>query len=149
MIAWAKETSIGQDVVVCQDDIRAIQLGKGAMYAGSKILLETLGIEKVDAVVLAGAFGSYIDNESAAVLGMFPDCKVENVYSVGNAAGDGARMALLDVDKRKEADEFARKVEYIELTVNPDFEKTFAKSMWIPHMKDKFPNLSHILPQKK
>jgi uncharacterized 2Fe-2S/4Fe-4S cluster protein (DUF4445 family) len=149
VIAWAKETSIGQDVVVCQEDIRAIQLGKGAMYAGSKILLETLGVEKVDAVVLAGAFGSYIDKESAAVLGMFPDCEPENVYSVGNAAGDGARMALLDVDKRKEADEYARKVEYIELTVNPDFEKTFAKSMWIPHMKDKFPNLSHILPQKK
>jgi uncharacterized 2Fe-2S/4Fe-4S cluster protein (DUF4445 family) len=119
------------------------------MYAGSKILLETLGVEKVDAVVLAGAFGSYIDKESAAVLGMFPDCEPENVYSVGNAAGDGARMALLDVDKRKEADEYARKVEYIELTVNPDFEKTFAKSMWIPHMKDKFPNLSHVLPQKK
>ena len=149
VIAWANETSIGQDVVVCQDDIRAIQLGKGAMYAGSKILLETLGVDKVDKVILAGAFGSYIDKQSAAVLGMFPDCKAENVYSVGNAAGDGARMALLDVDKRKEADEFARKVEYIELTVNPEFEKTFAKSMWIPHMKDKFPNLSHILPEKK
>ncbi len=149
VIAWAKETSIGQDVVVCQDDIRAVQLGKGAMYAGSRILLETLGVDKVDKVILAGAFGSYIDKQSAAVLGMFPDCKAENVYSVGNAAGDGARMALLDVDKRKEADEFARNVEYIELTVNPEFEKTFAKSMWIPHMKDKFPNLSHILPEKK
>ncbi len=149
VIAWAKETSIGQDVVVCQDDIRAIQLGKGAMYAGSMILLDTLGVDKVDEVVLAGAFGSYIDKESAAVLGMFPDCEADKVYSVGNAAGDGARMALLDVDKRKEADEFARKVEYIELTVNPDFERTFARSMWIPHMKDKFPNLKHILPQKK
>jgi uncharacterized 2Fe-2S/4Fe-4S cluster protein (DUF4445 family) len=149
VIAWAKETSIGQDVVVCQEDIRAIQLGKGAMYAGSKILLETLGVEKVDEVVLAGAFGSYIDKQSAAVLGMFPDCEPDKVYSVGNAAGDGARMALLDVDKRKEADEFARKVEYIELTVNPNFEKTFARSMWIPHMNDKFPNLSHILPKKK
>lgn len=149
VIAWAKETSIGQDVVVCQEDIRAIQLGKGAMYAGSKILLETLGVEKVDEVVLAGAFGSYIDKQSAAVLGMFPDCDPDKIYSVGNAAGDGARMALLDVDKRKEADEFARKVEYIELTVNPEFERTFAKSMWIPHMKDKFPNLSHVLPKKK
>jgi uncharacterized 2Fe-2S/4Fe-4S cluster protein (DUF4445 family) len=149
VIAWAEETSIGQDIVVCQDDIRAIQLGKGAMYAGSKILMQTLGVDKLDKVILAGAFGSYIDKQSAAVLGMFPDCDPKKVYSVGNAAGDGARMALLDVDKRKEADEFARKVEYIELTVNPGFEKTFAKSMWIPHMKDKFPNLSHVLPQKK
>ncbi len=68
---------------------------------------------------------------------------------MGNAAGDGARMALFDVDKRKEADEFAKKVEYIELTVNPNFEKVFARSMWIPHMKDEFPHLSHILPKKK
>ena len=117
------------------------------MYAGAKILMQTLGVDKVDKVILAGEFGSYIDKKSAAVLGMFPDCK--NVYSVGNAAGDGTRMALLDVDKRKEADEFARKVEYIKLTVNPNFDKVFARSMWIPHMKDKFPNLSHILLEKK
>ncbi|MBK5101606.1 MAG: DUF4445 domain-containing protein, partial [Desulfobacteraceae bacterium] len=66
-----------------------------------------------------------------------------------NAAGDGARMALLDVDKRKEADEFARKVEYIELTVEPTFEKTFSQSMWLPHMKDDFPHLKHLLPKKE
>ncbi|MFH0786895.1 MAG: ASKHA domain-containing protein [Pseudomonadota bacterium] len=149
VIAWAHETSIGQDVVVCQDDIRAIQLGKAAMYAGSKILMETLGIDKVDKVILAGAFGSYIDKLSAAVLGMFPDCDPKNVYSVGNAAGDGARMALLNVNKRREADEYARKVEYIELTISPKFEKIFAHSMWIPHMKDAFPNLQEFLPAKK
>jgi len=148
VIAWAKETSIGQDIVVCQDDIRAIQLGKGAMYAGSKILMETLGVDKLDKVILAGAFGSYIDKQSAAILGMFPDCDPKNVYSVGNAAGDGARMALLNGDKRKEADEFARKVEYIELTVSPEFDKTFARSMWIPHMKDDFPHLEALLPDK-
>jgi uncharacterized 2Fe-2S/4Fe-4S cluster protein (DUF4445 family) len=149
VIAWAHETSIGQDVVVCQDDIRAIQLGKAAMYAGSRILMETLGIDKVDKVILAGAFGSYIDKVSAAVLGMFPDCDPKNVYSVGNAAGDGARMALLNADKRLEADEYARKVEYIELTLSPKFEKMFAHSMWIPHMKDAFPNLQEFLPPKK
>ena len=149
VIAWAKETSIGQDIVVCQNDIRAIQLGKGAMYAGAKILLKTLGVDKLDKVILAGAFGSYIDKQSAALLGMFPDCAPENLYSVGNAAGDGARMALLDVDKRKEADEFARKVEYIELTVEPTFEKTFSQSMWLPHMKDDFPHLNHLLPKKE
>ena len=149
IIAWAYETSIGQDVVVCQDDIRAIQLGKAAMYAGSKILMETLGIEKLDKVILAGAFGSYIDKLSAAILGMFPDCDPKNVYSVGNAAGDGARMALLNVDKRREADEYARKVEYIELTISPRFEKIFAQSMWFPHMKDPFPNLQEYLPAKK
>ena len=149
VIAWANETSIGQDIVVCQDDIRAIQLAKGAMYAGSKILMKTLGVDKLDKVILAGAFGSYIDKESAALLGLFPDCDPENVYSVGNAAGDGARMALLNVDKRREADEFAKKVDYIELTVSPEFEKTFAQSMWLPHMKDDFPHLKHLLPEEK
>ncbi len=149
VIAWAHETSIGQDVVVCQDDIRAIQLGKSAMYAGSRVLMETLGIDKVDKVILAGAFGSYIDKLSVAVLGMFPDCDPKNVYSVGNAAGDGARMALLNVDKRLEADKYARKVEYIELTLSPKFEKMFAHSMWIPHMHYPFPSLQEFLPPKK
>jgi uncharacterized 2Fe-2S/4Fe-4S cluster protein (DUF4445 family) len=80
---------------------------------------------------------------------MFPDCEPDKVYSVGNAAGDGARMALLNIDKRREADKFARQVEYIELTVAPEFQTTFVQSMWIPHMKDDFPNLRHILAEKK
>jgi uncharacterized 2Fe-2S/4Fe-4S cluster protein (DUF4445 family) len=148
VVAWANETSIGQDIVACQEDVRNIQLAKGAMYSGAKLMMRHLGIEKVDKVILAGAFGSYIDKESAAVLGMFPDCDLENVYSVGNAAGDGARVALLDVDKRKEADEIARQVEYIELTVESDFDKVFSKAMWLPHMKDEFPHLKHLLPEK-
>ncbi len=148
VIAWEDETSIGQDVVICQQDIRAIQLAKGAMYAGAKIMMRTLGIEKLDKVILAGAFGSYIDKMSAAILGLFPDCEPENIYSVGNAAGDGARMALLNTNKRKEADEMARRVEYIELTLAPDFDKVFAQAMWLPHMKDKFPHLENLLPAK-
>jgi uncharacterized 2Fe-2S/4Fe-4S cluster protein (DUF4445 family) len=149
VIAWASETSIGQDIVICQEDIRNIQLAKGAMYAGTKIMMRTLGVDKLDKVILAGAFGSYIDKESAALLGLFPDCEPEKVYAVGNAAGDGARIALLNVDKRKEADEIARQVEYIELTLAPDFDKVFAQAMWLPHMKDKFPNLEHLLPKKE
>ena len=149
VIAWAKETSINQDVVITQDDIRAIQLAKAAMYAGARIMMRTLGVDKLDKVILAGAFGSYIDKQSAAILGLFPDCDQKNVYAVGNAAGDGARMALLNTDKRKEADNMARKVEYIELTLAEDFDRVFARAMWIPHMKEKFPNLSHLLPQVK
>jgi uncharacterized 2Fe-2S/4Fe-4S cluster protein (DUF4445 family) len=149
VIAWARETSIGQDIVVCQDDVRAIQLAKGAMYAGAKVMMRTLGVEKVDKVILAGAFGSYIDKVSAALLGLFPDCELENIYSVGNAAGDGARIALLNTDKRKEADWAARQTQYIELTVEPSFNKLFAQAMWIPNMKDEFPHLAHLLPEKK
>jgi uncharacterized 2Fe-2S/4Fe-4S cluster protein (DUF4445 family)/NADPH-dependent glutamate synthase beta subunit-like oxidoreductase len=148
VIAWAKETSIGEDIVICQDDVRNIQLAKGAMYAGARLMMRRLGVEKVDKVILAGAFGTYIDKKSAALLGLFPDCDLENVYSVGNAAGDGARIALLNVDRRREADWIAREVEYVELTVEPDFEKAFAQAMWLPHMKDKFSHLEHLLPEK-
>jgi len=146
VIAWQRETSIGQDIVITQGDVRNIQLAKGAMYAGAKIMMRHLGVEKLEKVILAGAFGSYVDKESAALLGLFPDCDLENVYAVGNAAGDGARIALLNIDRRKEADEIARRVEYVELTVEPDFDKVFGQAMWLPHMKDAFPHLTHLLP---
>jgi uncharacterized 2Fe-2S/4Fe-4S cluster protein (DUF4445 family) len=149
VIAWAKETSIDHDIVICQRDIRAIQLAKGAMYAGARLLMKRLGIEKIDKVILAGAFGSYIDKESAAVIGLFPDCSLKNVQAVGNAAGDGARMALLDMDKRREANVMARRVEYVELTVEPEFNRTFTQSLLFPHDVDKFPHLKHLLPKEK
>lgn len=146
VIAWAYETSISQDIVICQKDVRNIQLAKGAMYAGAKIMMRRLAVDKLDKIILAGAFGSYIDKESAAIIGLFPDCAQENVYAVGNAAGDGARIALLNVDKRTEAKEVARQVEYVELALEPDFERLFSQAMWFPHMKDDFPNLYHLLP---
>jgi uncharacterized 2Fe-2S/4Fe-4S cluster protein (DUF4445 family) len=105
VIARAEETTIGQDIVICQKDIRAIQLAKGAMYSGARVMMNKLGIKRIDRVILAGAFGSYIDKLSAAAIGLFPDCDPERVVAVGNAAGDGARMALLNTEKRAEADE--------------------------------------------
>ena len=99
----------------------------------------------VDKVILAGAFGSYIDKESAMIMGLFPDCELEDVYAVGNAAGDGARIALLNRDKRVEANQIARQVEYVELTVEGDFEREFAYAMYFPHMKDEFPHLKDLL----
>jgi uncharacterized 2Fe-2S/4Fe-4S cluster protein (DUF4445 family) len=144
IIARDAETAIEGEITVCQKDIRAIQLAKGAMYAGAKVMMNKLGIEKIDGVILAGAFGSYIDKESAAVIGLFPDCSLEKVQAVGNAAGDGARIALLNTDKRKEADVMARKVEYVELTVAPEFNDTFTKAMTFPHAEDKFPHLEYL-----
>ncbi len=148
VIAWANETSIGRDIVICQKDIRAIQLAKAAMYAGVKIMMRKLGINKIDKVILAGAFGSYINKESAAALGLFPDCDIDNVHAVGNAAGDGARLALLDINKRQEAEVYSRKVEYIELTGEPDFDRLFVQAMWIPHMNDDFPHLKNNYPDR-
>jgi uncharacterized 2Fe-2S/4Fe-4S cluster protein (DUF4445 family) len=147
VFAWADETSIGQDVTITQGDVRAVQLAKAAMYAGAKIMMRKLGITRIEKVILAGAFGSYIDKEQARIIGMFPDCEAENCYAVGNAAGDGARMALLDKDQRFEANQRARWVEYVELTVYPEFQAEFADAMYFPHMKDSFPNLQEQLAQ--
>jgi uncharacterized 2Fe-2S/4Fe-4S cluster protein (DUF4445 family) len=149
VIAWANETAIGHDIVICQKDIRAIQLAKGAMYSGAKIMMNRMGVEKVDRVILAGAFGSYIDKTSAALIGLFPDCDREHVYAVGNAAGDGARIALLNREKRVEADYWARRVEYVELTLEPDFNKIFTSALTFPHAVDKFPHLQDLLPREK
>ncbi|HWR58113.1 MAG TPA: ASKHA domain-containing protein [Thermodesulfovibrionales bacterium] len=145
VLAWAGETSIGTDITITQGDVRALQLAKGALYTGAKLLMKRLGITKLDRVVLAGAFGSHIDREASLTLGMFPDCPLDKIYAVGNAAGDGARMALLNRGKRVEANERARWVEFIEIATDPSFEKEFMQAMHIPHMKDKFPNLKAFL----
>ena len=145
VIAWAAQTAIGRDITFNVDDVRALQLAKSAMYSAAKIMMRRMGVERLDKVVLAGAFGSYIDKVKAMAMGLFPDCELKNVHAVGNAAGDGARMALLSTEKRAEANEIARKVEYIELTVEPDFEKQFAAAMHFPHMKDEFPHLQKMI----
>jgi uncharacterized 2Fe-2S/4Fe-4S cluster protein (DUF4445 family) len=148
VLAWASETSIGQDITITQGDVRALQLAKGALYTGAKLMMKRLGITTLDRVILAGAFGSHIDREASMTLGMFPDCPIDKVYAVGNAAGDGSRMALLNRDKRREANERARWVEFVEIATDPAFEKEFMQAMHIPHMKDKFPNLKELLAKK-
>ena len=139
IIAWAAETAIGQDITVSIFDVRSVQLAKGALYSGAKIMMKVLGFDRVDKVILAGGFGSYVDPEKAMILGMFPDCDLKNVISVGNAAGDGARIALLNREKRVEADRIAREVEYIELTVYPEFTAEFAEAMAFPTRRILFP----------
>jgi uncharacterized 2Fe-2S/4Fe-4S cluster protein (DUF4445 family) len=145
VIAWADETSIGKDVVITQKDIRQIQLAKGALYAGCKLMMRRMGIEKVEKVKIAGAFGTHVDRQKALIMGLFPDVEIERVVSVGNAAGDGCRAALLNREKRKEANWVARNVEYVELTVEKDFQKEFMGAMQIPHMSDPFPHLEGLV----
>lgn len=146
IIAWKEETSIGKDIVITQKDIRNVQLAKAALYAGAKLMMKKLGIEKLDKIILAGAFGSYIDPHKAMTLGMFPDCDFKNVFSVGNAAGEGARIALINKEKRAEANEIAKKIKYLELTLETDFQQEFIEAMAIPHMRDPFPHL-HLYRQ--
>lgn len=146
VIAWKEETSIGKDVVVTQKDIRQIQLAKGALYAGCKLMMHRMGLDKVEKVKIAGAFGNHVDREKALIMGLFPDCEIEKVVSVGNAAGDGARAALLNREKRDEANWVARNVEYIELTLEKGFERQFMDAMSIPHASDEFPHLEGLVP---
>ena len=141
VLAWAQETAVGKDIVITQADIRAVQLAKAALYVGAEYLMEKLGVDHVDEVILAGAFGSYIDKESAMAIGMFPDCDLSRVRAVGNAAGDGARIALLDAGKRREAASVARQVEFVETAIEPDFQKKFMDAIAIPHAKHEFSHL--------
>jgi uncharacterized 2Fe-2S/4Fe-4S cluster protein (DUF4445 family) len=146
VLAWKHETSIDQDIVVNQKDVRAIQLAKGALYSGCQIMTRRLGVQTFDRLAVAGAFGSHIDKIAAMIIGMFPDCDLKKVKYIGNAAGDGARIALLNVDKRKEANVIARQVEYVELALEEDFNDRFGEAMQFPHMFDAFPHLEGILP---
>lgn len=135
---------------IMQNDVRAIQLGKAALYAGVRLLMERLGIDKVDRIRLAGAFGSHIDVKYAMVLGMIPDCKLPNVSSAGNAAGTGARIALLDQGSRTEIEQLVRRVEKIETAVEPRFQEFFVEAMAIPHLNAPFDELRKVvaLPER-
>lgn len=147
VLATEEQTVNGKPLLVTQDDVRSIQLAKAALYAGAKLLMNKAGVEEVDRIILAGAFGSYIEPKHAMVLGMIPDCDLEHIYAVGNAAGDGARIALLSRHKRAEAGEIAHWVKYIETAVDPDFQKEFVGAMHFPHKEDPFPHLEPFLPQ--
>lgn len=147
ILCYAEETSIGKEITVTQGDIRAIQLAKSALYCGAEYLMEKRGVPKPDRIVLAGAFGSYINKESAMVMGMVPDCNLDHVQAAGNAAGDGAKLALVSKEKRREAQWVAREVEFIETATEPDFQVRFANAMAFPHRTHKFPSVQHILDQ--
>jgi uncharacterized 2Fe-2S/4Fe-4S cluster protein (DUF4445 family) len=130
------------EIRITQNDVRAIQLGKAALYAGARLLMDRLGIETVDRIVLAGAFGSHIDVTHAMILGMIPDCDLRKVGSAGNAAGTGARIALLNQKARDDIEAVVRRVEKIETAVEPRFQEHFVGAMGIPHKTAPFPHLS-------
>lgn len=130
---------------VTQNDVRAIQLAKAALYAGVRLLMDRMRVDKVDRIRLAGAFGSHIDVKYAMLLGMIPDCDLDHVDAAGNAAGTGARIALLDRKARPELEDVVRRVEKIETAVEPSFQTHFVEAMALPHKSDPFPNLSKVV----
>ncbi|TCS63194.1 uncharacterized 2Fe-2S/4Fe-4S cluster protein (DUF4445 family) [Primorskyibacter sedentarius] len=134
----------GPLITVTQGDIRAIQLAKSALYAGARLLMDEMGVDQVDRVVLAGAFGAHISPLHAMVLGMIPDVPLDHVTSAGNAAGTGARIALCNVASRVEIEATVRQITKVETAIEPKFQEHFVNANAIPHATDPFPNLSAI-----
>ncbi len=115
----------GRDIVLTQQDVRSVQLGKSALRAGIEILLADCGVESVDRILLAGTFGNHLEPEDILAIGLVPPVAVERVRSIGNAAGDGARMALFNRNHRRRATQLARRLRVLELSLRADFQDLF------------------------
>jgi len=133
------------EIRIRQTDVRAIQLAKAALYAGAKLLMDRMGVDRVERIRLAGAFGSHIDVKYAMLLGMLPDCDLEKVSSANNAAGTGARIALLNKASRRQIEARVRRVEKVETSIDKNFQRHFVEAMAIPHATDNFPMLSRVI----
>ncbi len=135
----------GPKISVTQGDIRAIQLAKAALYAGAKLLMDEMGIDKVEKVTLAGAFGAHISPKHAMVLGMIPDVPLSKVVSAGNAAGTGARIALCNVASRAAIEATVHEIHKVETAIEPRFQEHFVNASAIPNAVDTFPELMQIV----
>ena len=135
----------GPRITVTQGDIRAIQLAKSALYAGARLLMDEMGVERVDRIVLAGAFGAHISTKHAMVLGMIPDAPLNKVSSAGNAAGTGARIALCNIAARAEIERVVREITKVETAIEPRFQEHFVAANAIPHKTDPFPDLAKVV----
>ncbi len=135
----------GPRITVTQGDVRAIQLAKSALYAGARLLMDELAIDKVDRVVLAGAFGAHISPKHAMVLGMIPDVPLDRVFSAGNAAGTGARIALCNIAARAAIERTVHAIHKVETAIEPRFQEHFVAANAIPHKVDPFPELGKVV----
>jgi uncharacterized 2Fe-2S/4Fe-4S cluster protein (DUF4445 family) len=148
VIAWGSETATGLDIVITQRDIREIQLAKAAVHTGCRLLMRKMGIMESDisALFIAGAFGTYINPESARIIGMYPEVPLSRVRAVGNAAGTGARMTLASKYMREKAEEISKMVKYIELGAEQEFQAEFFNSHFLPYADlSKYPETVNML----
>jgi len=155
VVEWARKTKQRKDIVITANDIREVQLAKSAMYSGVSILMEQMGIttKDIDRVLIAGAFGSYIDVENAMTIGLFPEVPLDKIKSVGNAAGTGARLSLVSREKRDEEREILKKLRYVELATHDTFQNQFVDAMNLPHkdlslFKNVMRNVSAPIPKQ-
>ena len=151
ILAPKEATSIGKPIVISQKDIREIQMAKGAFYSGTSLILNYLNRTRekdhhIRQIFLAGAFGNYIDKKNAKFIGMIPDISNEKIYQIGNAAGTGAQHCLINTELRNKAQKLLKKIEYVEIAVQENFQREYAEAMYFPHLKlEKFPSLSEYL----
>ncbi|WP_420863363.1 ASKHA domain-containing protein [Algirhabdus cladophorae] len=148
-LVWDGSAEGGPKITVTNRDIREIQMAKAALYSGARLLMDKFDVDQVDRVVLAGAFGAHISPLHAMVLGMIPDAKLDAVTSAGNAAGTGARIALLNREARGEIEATVRRIHKIETAIEPRFQEHFVNASAIPNSVDPFPILNSLvdLPQ--
>ena len=132
-------------ILITQNDIRAIQLAKATLYASVKLLMDKLGVQSIERTRFAGAFGAHIDPKYAMLLGMIPDCPLDEVKAIGNAAGTGARIALVNQAARQEIETEVSRLEKIETAIEPQFQDYFVAAMALPHLHDAFPNLAEVV----
>ena len=148
VIAWGKETDIGTDIVVTLRDIREIQKAKAAIHTGADLLMQRMGVREADIskLVIAGAFGNYIDPENARIIGMYPEIPLERIEFAGNLAGTGARMTLMNREMREHAETISSRVRYHELAADPGFQKEYIDSLNFPHSDlSKYPETVELL----
>ncbi|SLN10756.1 Na(+)-translocating NADH-quinone reductase subunit F [Pseudoruegeria aquimaris] len=141
-LVWDGSAEGGPVITVTNRDIREIQMAKAALYSGARLLMDKFGVDSVDRIVLAGAFGAHISPKHAMVLGMIPDCELAKVTSAGNAAGTGARIALLNTEARSEIEETVRRIHKIETAIEPRFQEHFVNASAIPNAVEPFPVLA-------
>lgn len=136
LLADPLESGDGKPVYLSQKDIREVQLAKGAIAAGIALLAEQMGItlEQVEQVYIAGAFGNYMDPAGACRIGMLPGVLKDRIIPVGNAAGEGAKLALLNKEELKRAERLARHTEFLELAALPEFQDQFVDELEFPEI---------------
>jgi len=143
VLVWAKDSGASIDITVTQKDINELQLAKAAIFAACSILMKrkNVRLEDIDSLIIAGAFGTYINPENAKLIGLLPDIPTERIKFVGNTALSGAKMTLISTEARKTAEMLSRRIRYLELASDPEFSSEFADAMFIPHKNpDRFPS---------
>lgn len=135
VVCWEKDTDIGKDIVLTENDIKNLIMSKASVHAACVALMKEAGVSRreITTIYFAGAFGNYINKKNATIIGLIPEISIDHVKNIGNGAVAGANIALINRSKRKTLDEIAYKIAYIELNAEPSFMEEYTSSSFLPH----------------